>query len=248
MQPTPQNTIPDGGIPDSGIPGPPAGFWRRYAAWTLDAVPIAIVVSALTWPGLVAGMAALRVAVDALSAALASLLGDMLLSTAPPPSVALQALHDPALRAASATLQSALGMLLVPPLLGFVFVALAYGVAFERSSWRATPGKRALGLVVVDDTGRRLAAGHALLRFGAGGLSWLALNIGHALAALPPRHLALHDRISGTRVLRIDADAAMPRWAIAWLALQGVVFVAANAWAFAAMSGAMRSAVDRALS
>lgn len=225
----------------------PAGFWRRYAAWTLDAVPIAAVALLFTAPGFDGRIAALRAASDALSATMATLMIEGLQSMQSPLLLAQQWLRDPALRAGAAALQSALGALLLPPLIGFVAIALVYGVAFERSPWQATPGKRALGLVVVDERGQSITAGHALLRFLAGALSWLTLNLGHALAALPPRHLALHDRVSGARVVRMAATA-MPAWAKAWLLLQLCVFVAANAWAFATLSRAMQAAIERALS
>ena len=225
----------------------PAGFWRRYAAWTLDAVPIAALALLFTASGSGDRIAALRAAFDALSATMATLMIDGLESMQSPLLLAQQWLRHPALREGAAALQSVLGALLLPPLVGFVAIALVYDVAFERSPWRATPGKRALGLAVVDERGRRIKAGHALLRFCTGALSWLTLNLGHAIAALPPQHLALHDRISGTRVVRTSADAAMPAWAKAWLVLQLCAFVAANAWAFAALSRAMQAAVERTL-
>ena len=225
----------------------PAGFWQRYAAWTLDAVPIAALALLFAASGSGDRIAALRAAFEALSATMATLMIDGLESTQSPLLLAQHWLRDPALREGAATLQSALGALLLPPLAGFVAVALVYDVGFERSPWRATPGKRALGISVVDERGRRIKAGHALLRFCAGALSWLTLNLGHAMAALPPQHLALHDRISGTRLVRTSADATMPAWAKAWLMLQLCAFVAANALAFAAMSHAMQEAVERAL-
>jgi hypothetical protein len=40
-----------------------------------------------------------------------------------------------------------------------------------------------------------------LLRHAAGSLSWLTLNLGHLLAALPPHKRALHDWIAGARVV-----------------------------------------------
>jgi len=39
------------------------------------------------------------------------------------------------------------------------------------------------------------------LREAASLLSWLTLNLGHALALAAPRRQALHDRIAGTRIL-----------------------------------------------
>lgn len=251
MPRTPPSTTPESAQaarpPRAAITGAAAGFWRRYAAWSLDAALVALPVLAATWPGLRTGAAAFGAAIGSLSTTMSMRMIDGLASSRPPLLLVRQWLDDPALREGAAALQSALAALLLPPLVGFVALALVYGVAFERSPWRATPGKRALGLAVVDDAGRRLRAGHALLRFLAGALSWLTLNIGHGMAALPPRHLALHDRISGTRVVRTAAAATMPAWGKAWLLLQLCVLLAANAWAFAALARTMRSAVERAL-
>lgn len=222
----------------------PAGFWRRYAAWTLDAALIGLPVLLLAWPGIAAAITALGAAFDALSGGLSARLVEDLPSTAALLSRPQALLADPVLRQSVDGLRSALGALLLPPLLGFVVVSLAWHVTFERSGWQATPGQRALGLVVVDDAGRRLPAGHALLRFCAGALSWLTLNLGHALAALPPRHLALHDRLSGTRVLRRDAAARLPPWARAWIALQLLALLIANAWLLHAAMQAMQRGFD----
>ena len=125
-------------------------------------------------------------------------------------------------------------------------LALPWAVLFEASSWQATPGKRALGLVVADTQGRRLKAGHALLRFLAASLSWLSLNIGHALAALPPQ-LALHDRISDTRVLRRTASDRLPAWAKLWLSAQLLAAVVAVAWLFLWLQAAMQAAMQQAI-
>ena len=91
-----------------------------------------------------------------------------------------------------------------------------------------------------------VAAGGALLRFLAAGLSWLTLNIGHALVAFKP-HLALHDHASGTRVLAAHDRPPMPAWARAWLALLGLAFVAVLAWGFLALQAAMQAAMQQAL-
>jgi uncharacterized RDD family membrane protein YckC len=226
----------------------PAGFWRRYAAWTLDAAIIGLPVLLLAWPVMTTAKAALGAAFAALSARLATLMLDGLASAQSPLLLSRQWLADPALLQATGALQSALGALLLPPLLGFVAASLAWHVGFERSRRQATPGQRALGLVVIDDAGRRLPAGYALLRFAAGSLSWLTLNLGHAMAALPPRHLALHDRVSGTRVRLRDPDAkALPAWAKAWIALQLLALLVANAWLLHVAMQAMQHGFDAML-
>ena len=78
-----------------------------------------------------------------------------------------------------------------------------------------------LGLRVADMAGARFDRGRALLRHAAGALSWLTLNIGHALVLLRPDRRALHDLVAGTAVLQ-DADprAKLPPLAQAWLGLQ----------------------------
>jgi hypothetical protein len=136
--------------------------------------------------------------------------------------------------------------LLLTPLLLYALLACVWTVGFEASSWQATPGKRALGLSVVDRDGRRLRSGGALLRFLAAGLSWLSLNIGHALAAFPP-YLALHDHASGTRVLAAREGTRLPAWAWAWLALLGLAFAVAVGWGFLWLQATMQAAMQRAL-
>lgn len=228
--------------------GAPAGFWRRYAAWTLDAAIIGVPVLLLAWPAMTTAAAALGASFDALSARLATLMLDGLASAQSPLLLSRLWLADPLLLQATRDLQSALGALLLPPLLAFVALSLTWHVVFERSARQATPGQRALGLIVVDDAGRRPPAGHALLRFLAGSLSWLTLNLGHALAALPPRHLALHDRVSGTRVcLRSDQAKPLPPWAKAWIALQLLALLAANAWLLHVAMQAMQRGFDSML-
>lgn len=222
--------------------GAPAGFWRRYVAWTLDAVVVGVPVLLLAAPGLRPAWQACVSASAQVSATLSRLLLDGLESGAAPAALAARWLADPVLEQATTALQDAVGALVLPPLIGFIALAFVYAIVFERSAWQATPGKRALGLVVCDAAGRRLPAGHVLLRFMAGGLSWLTLNLGHALAALPPRHLALHDRVSGTRVCRREGAAPLPAWARAWIALHVLLLVAANAWLLRAVAGAVARA------
>jgi len=93
--------------------------------------------------------------------------------------------------------------------------AALYFVGFEGSAWQATPGKRLLGLAVVDLRGQRLGWPQAGARFLAGSLSWLSFNLGHALAGWRADGRALHDLIAGTRVV---ASTPPPRWG-RWLLL-----------------------------
>ena len=83
----------------------------------------------------------------------------------------------------------------------------------------------------------------SLLRNLAGLLSWLSLNFGHALAAVPPQHRALHDYLAGTQVLAHAAP--LPRWARAWLVVQALLLLLAFACAMNWMQGALDAAFDR---
>ena len=235
----------------------PAGFWRRAAAWSLDATLVALPVLALFADRLRAATARLvdawSVLVDAVAQGMAAAIIATDVATAPGAgalsALVHGALRDPALLAASADLQAALLALAGPPLGAFVVLFFIWCVGFERSALRATPGKRALGMEVVDAVGGgRIGLAGAAARFLAGALSWLVLNLGHALAAVPPEHAALHDRLSRTRVV-LDADAGqrLPAWAAAWLLLLGALLLSATAWASLAMAATMQAAVDRAL-
>src|SRR5690606_41366539 len=104
-------------------------------------------------------------------------------------------------REAIAALSDAITAIVILPLLLASLLALLWFAAFEASPRQATPGKRALGLRVEDARGARIGFSRAALRHLAGTLPWLTLNLGHLLAALPPRRLALHDRFDGSRVM-----------------------------------------------
>ncbi|NLA66947.1 MAG: RDD family protein [Gammaproteobacteria bacterium] len=235
----------------------PAGFARRCAAWSLDAALVALPVLALAWRHLRLAGTAVAEAWEVLATAAAQAMATTLAAAAdtggaPGPDLlaglARAALRDPALREASRAMQSALVHFAGPPAACFLLLFLAWCVGFERSPLRATPGKRALGLRVADAAGKPAGTGRLLLRFLGGSLSWLSLNLGHLLAAVGPEHAALHDRISGTRVLLDDGvPPAPPPWARAWLALQAVAVLAATAWASLALGAAMQAALDRAL-
>lgn len=232
----------------------PAGFWRRCAAWSLDALPVGLAALALRAPTLRTDAAALAAAWNALVDALARRMADAIggVDAAPGAGALLAlvrgAMRDPALLAASGEVQAALAALALPPLLVFTALFLAWCVGFERSPLRATPGKRALGLRVAAASGDAAGTGRLLLRFLAGTLSWLSLNVGHLLAAIPPAHATLHDRVSATRVvMAADAPDALPPWARAWLWILAAALLLATAWAAAAMAASMRLALDRAL-
>lgn len=197
----------------------PAPLTHRYAAWSLDAAAVALVVAAALHRHLAAGLDACSRALDGLTRAMAGTMQAALDAGASPMALAQSWLGDPALHGAVVALAAALTQLLVLPTLAFALLSLAWFAGFEGGRWQATPGKRLLGLHVIDDDGLPPGLLRAGLRHTAGLLSWLSLNLGHALAALPPRHQALHDRIAGTRVVRREARA-LPGPVRLWLALQ----------------------------
>ncbi|MEZ0472464.1 RDD family protein [Luteimonas salinilitoris] len=225
-----------------------AGFWQRYAAWSLDAALVAVPVLLFGWPRLLAGSERIVASFARLADAVAAALVAALAAPGALLGGLLQAIADPRLQAAAHMLTDAVAATLAPPLAAFVVLGLLYHVACEAAPGQATAGKRALGLQVVDESGGRVSVARALLRHVAGALSWLTLNLGHVLAALPPQRRALHDRIAGAMVLQAgDATPRLPRWARAWIAAQAVAGGATALWLLAAMQTVLQAAVERAL-
>lgn len=119
-----------------------------------------------------------------------------------------------------------------------VLVAWIYWAAQESSSAQATLGKRALGLQVTDDHGRRIGFGRATGRFFAKILSGLILYIGYMMAGWTRRKQALHDLVAGTFVVRsetlaaragggggVPASVGMPGWAVALIVVFAGMFL-----------------------
>ncbi len=183
------------------MPGKPAGFWRRSAAWCLDWLLLSPLLYVALRPGLsdaAAQLQSLRVQLEnwmlAQSWQADSALGLWLdLST--------RMLADPALQAqlTQATLRLCAG--LTGTLVLASLLAAVYFIPFEASRWQATPGKRLLGLRVVAIDGQAMTLARAAARYFAGSLSWLSLNLGHALAMFRRDGRALHDLIAGTAIV-----------------------------------------------
>lgn len=200
-------------VRDGGPVELPAGFWRRAAAWTLDIAllsPLLLLALAAPWQ-------AVGQALAGTNAALQDWLLARLLAPTPPSLLGLahEVLADPVLRAPVEAPQGALGAALLATALRGGAIAGLYFIGFEASAWAATPGKRLLRLRVAALDGQPAGPARAALRFVAGALSWLTLNIGHALAGWRSDRRALHDLVAGTQVL---GRGPMPVWARAMLA------------------------------
>jgi uncharacterized RDD family membrane protein YckC len=86
----------------------------------------------------------------------------------------------------------------------------AYHILFTGSAWQATPGKRVLGIKVVDSEGARITLARSTGRWFAAALSYLTFYIGFLMAAFTDRKLALHDMVASTRVVDQWAYTANP--------------------------------------
>lgn len=207
----------------------PAGFWRRYAAYSADLGLLLPLWLLLAWPRLQAAETQLQQDLAQVQLRLLALMEDALQQLQAPLTLLAQWAQDPPLRAALETMAEHL--LRTSLQLTGLLVALAacYFIAFEASPWQASPGKRLLGLRVQSVAGGPAQLPALLLRFAGGGLSWATLNLGHALAAWTPDKTALHDWLSATRVRRSD-DRPWPLWARLWLGLQGLAALCGLGW------------------
>lgn len=235
---------PDGLKPD---PRKPANLKERYVAWSLDVACLAPVLLLLASSRLQHAWGSAAAAINTLKLALPQMMEGVMANPQPTTQMAQAWLSDPVLGGAVTHLEAAISSILLTPTLLYMLLALLWSMGFESTRWHATPGKHALDLVVVSADGKPLTTGHALQRFLAASLSWLTLNVGHAMAALPPKHLTLHDRISDTRVLREREDARLPMWAWGWLVLQGAAALAAFLWLFIQIQTTMNAVMQQVM-
>jgi len=85
-----------------------------------------------------------------------------------------------------------------------------YFALFESGAMQATPGKRALGLKVVDDEGERIGFGRASGRFFGKIVSGAVLYIGFLMVGFSERKQALHDMMANTLVVFREVQAGQP--------------------------------------
>lgn len=87
-------------------------------------------------------------------------------------------------------------------LLLFLMGNWVYFAVLESSSWRATIGKKVLGLEVVDLNGNRLSFPRACGRFFSKILSSMTFLVGFLMAAFTAKKQALHDILASCLVIR----------------------------------------------
>lgn len=220
----------------------PAGFWQRCAAWTLDAAVLVPASLLLAWPWLRPAATGWKSACTAVFGLMGERVAGAAIAGTPPTRLAAALLQDPALAEAAAVLHGATWAAAAPMLAVFATLGAAWNAAGECSGWRGSAGKRLLGLQVAGRDGSALTPARSVARHFAGAASWATLNLGHALAALPPDRLALHDRLARTRVLA-SAGTSLPRWAAGWLALVVIAAVAATVWITVAGASAANAAI-----
>ena len=84
-------------------------------------------------------------------------------------------------------------------ILGFIW-ALGYHIYFPSSNMMATPGKAVLGLKITDESGNKIGAGKAILRYIGYIISGLTLYIGFIIVGFTENKRGLHDMVASTRV------------------------------------------------
>lgn len=227
---------------------PPAGLWHRCAAWSLDFTLLGLLATALCWTRLVTGWHASVAAARSLSSAMQSALDRALEQGQAPDALYAGLLGDSTVVASAAAVQSALVTTGLSWLVVYAVAGLLYHVGFEQSAWQGSPGKHALRLRVVDAaTDRPAALYQSIVRHVAGAVSWLTLNLGHALAAVPPQKRALHDYLSGTRVtMAAGAPQRLPGWARAWLWFQLLACALPLAWLVLRTMAALQAGIAAA--
>ena len=91
--------------------------------------------------------------------------------------------------------------------IGFLVVTnMLYHVIMESSRYQGTLGKIVVGAKVTNSKGERLSLGAALVRHFARLLSMLPCFAGYLLILKTAKHQALHDKLSGSLVIKIQPD------------------------------------------
>jgi uncharacterized RDD family membrane protein YckC len=99
---------------------------------------------------------------------------------------------------------------MLPALLVITLITWLYFALCESSVWQATLGKLALGIRVTDMHGARISLPRALGRYPAKYLSAIFLGVGFLMVAWTRRKQGLHDLLAGTAVEHGRAGAFKP--------------------------------------
>ena len=128
------------------------------------------------------------------------------------------------------TVQAVLMPAFIFSTVAYFVLAGAYFTMMESSRYQATLGKRLLGIKVTNANGEPIALPQAIGRFVAASLSWVTMNLGHALAAWTPERRALHDYLAQTRVENTDpTKRGIPILGWVIIALNALLFFGACA-------------------
>jgi uncharacterized RDD family membrane protein YckC len=92
--------------------------------------------------------------------------------------------------------------LFVPYTIVSTAIGWLYFALFQSSEWQATPGKKVMGIVVIDYDEKRISFGRATGRYFAKIISGLILCIGYIMIAFTEKKQGLHDMIAETLVIR----------------------------------------------
>ena len=160
-----------------------AGFWKRVAAYILDA--IILYIPSLLIQKIMGG--------DAAEAAMKQ--------------AQLSAPDDPHLML---TAFSQYYDTMLPAVLIITVMTWLYFAFCESSAWQATIGKLALGIRVTDMQGARISLPRAFGRYPAKYLSAFILCIGFLMVTWTQRKQGLHDMVVGTLVLNGRASEFKP--------------------------------------
>ena len=160
-----------------------AGFWKRVAAYILDA--IILYIPSLLIQKIMGG--------DAAEAAMKQ--------------AQLSAPDDPHLML---TAFSQYYDTMLPAVLIITVMTWLYFAFCESSAWQATIGKLALGIRVTDMQGARISLPRALGRYPAKYLSAFILCIGFLMVTWTQRKQGLHDMVVSTLVLNGRASEFKP--------------------------------------
>jgi uncharacterized RDD family membrane protein YckC len=173
----PAGWAPVAAAPSPMAPGPPvtyAGFWLRVLSYLIDAA--------------ILGIFAVPILIGA---AMAMGMGGVLAS--------IPRNGDPF----SNGLPPVFALFMSFCILLGIFGTWLYYALLESSEWQGTAGKKALGLMVTDLSGRRVSFARASGRhFGKLVTSLIPLGIGYALAGFTEKRQALHDMLASCLVLR----------------------------------------------